>query len=727
MMRINRISLLVVFLLSLKLFSLTDAELSREIDELKKRLISMQAPDGKIPLKQGQLVNTHPVGGTLLNMLALNYAGMKASDPIMKKSLEYVLDNPPGDDVYSSGLYLMVLQQLDARRYKTQIVEKAKWLIRTQASNGTWNYKGTGAGDNSVTQFALLGLKAARDAGMEISAEVFIRSRDHFLKTQNADGGWGYKAGNGSTPAMTTAGLSSLVICGEDLTVALEITQGPGSIGRYKSNAPIKKGMNVLGTLLQRAPATLFSSGYTAYGLERVGIFFDRRFINGVDWYKTGAASMIQSRFSQVIRFGYAFPLLFLSKGNTLLFMGKIIPQGDKENANLRRNDCRNMVTDLKLLLETPVDWEQVSLNQQNKSLGKLPMLYWSGKTEGVLTDDERSVLSKYLSEGGSLVLAPCQNNPAFLRGALRELNRMYPGSDFENLSQDHDVRHMFYDLRDVDLPLQVLNSECDERRIFLFTDDLSLSYEAANPDKMERLMLANLARYALREKPLLGRLVEKQLEQRSYKKSESTADALLKLKGADATGMQLAHLRYSGSEGKKASQSGLNIMQAYFRQAFQMATQEQAAMVDLKDKEGLMSHAFLHMNGHEELNLNEVEQANLKYYLENGGFIYAENACSSKAFVNSLESLIAELFDQNELEVIDDDHVIYQEPYNQDLKFQGDAPEVFLKGLRIKERYVLLISPLDMSSSLKGSAKGLEEKSAYRLFSNIISYALTY
>ena len=721
------IKLGILLLGSLTAFALTDEELTQQIDQLKNRLSSLQAPDGKMPLKKGQLINTHPQGATLLNMLALNYAGMKATDPVMKRSLKYILGNPPSADVYSSGLYLMVLQQLDARRYKSQIQEKADWLIKAQASNGTWNYQGTGAGDNSVTQFALLGLKAARDAGIELPKENFERSRKYFLETQNADGGWGYNKGNRSTPSMTAAGLASLEICGEDLSVSLELTQGPSAIGRYKNNPPLQQGMNALGSLLKQAPGILFSSGYTAYGLERVGIFFDRRYINGIDWYRLGADTMIRSSYAQVIRFGYAFPLLFLAKGNTPLFMGKILPEQDEINANLRRNDCRHIVGDLKILLESPVDWEQVELSPENKSLGKLPLLYWSGKTETSLSEDERVVLASYLSEGGTLLLAPCQQNPAFLRGVQGELNRLYPGSSFDPLSREHDLRHMFYDLRDVSLPLRVLNSECDERRIFVLTEDLSLAYEAKKPSKLQRLMMANLARFALREKPLVGRLLDKKLVVKNQTKTEGRAEALLKLAGADATGIQLAYLNHSGNQDQKKSQSGLTIMQAYFRQAFQMSTRQEAGQVELKNREELIQMPFVLMSGHEELQLSDLEKSNLKYYLENGGFIYAENACSSKKFVASLEVTINDLFKDIDMETIAEDHLIYQEPYNQELSFQGEAPEIFLRGLRLGQRYVLVTSPIDISSSLKSSAKGLEEKSAYRIFSNLINYALSY
>ena len=199
--------LLSLFISLQALFAVTDRDLAQSINLLINQIKSDQLPNGHIGRGKGY---------TAINALALSYAGVKASDPVMKKALKALLDAPPSR-IYDLSVYIMLLAEVDKVRYKSEINKQAQVLIRTQANNGTWNYTGNGPGDNSVTQFALLGLHAARSAGVKIPAVVFERSRNHYINQQNKDGGWGYVSSRSVTPSMTAAGLSSLSICGEEL------------------------------------------------------------------------------------------------------------------------------------------------------------------------------------------------------------------------------------------------------------------------------------------------------------------------------------------------------------------------------------------------------------------------------------------------------------------------------------------------------------------------------
>ena len=72
-----------------------------------------------------------------------------------------------------------------------------------------------GAGDNSNTQFAVLGLWVASRFGVPID-EGMREVGSRFVNTQNEDGGWGYtikdKEPTPSTQAMTPAGLFCLTV-----------------------------------------------------------------------------------------------------------------------------------------------------------------------------------------------------------------------------------------------------------------------------------------------------------------------------------------------------------------------------------------------------------------------------------------------------------------------------------------------------------------------------------
>ena len=200
-----------------------------------------------------------------MHLLALSTAGLTEKHPVIKKGVAYLLKNFPENDVYSMGMYAVALQSVDRRKYKEQIKKAAEWLIKTQ-KKGTWNYTGSNSGDNSVTQFAILGLKAAIDSGINVPKKVLTDSAKHFLGTQARDGGWGYTSRSSSSASMTAAGLASLSVCDVEQEISLEILKGRQFCGKYKDDSRIVNGIKWLSTYMQaRGPAVCFQR--TVYGL----------------------------------------------------------------------------------------------------------------------------------------------------------------------------------------------------------------------------------------------------------------------------------------------------------------------------------------------------------------------------------------------------------------------------------------------------------------------------
>src|SRR5207237_156716 len=67
---------------------------------------------------------------------------------------------------------------------------QASLVVRRSPTTRNLNLKAKG--DLSNAQFAVLGLKACSDAGIEIPKPVWEGALRYFLKAQNQDGGWGY-------------------------------------------------------------------------------------------------------------------------------------------------------------------------------------------------------------------------------------------------------------------------------------------------------------------------------------------------------------------------------------------------------------------------------------------------------------------------------------------------------------------------------------------------------
>lgn len=286
-------------------------------------------PDPKKPLDMS-VVRTIPV-----MMYALVHAGIPASDPDFKAGLAWIATEPP-DGTYNCSLMALALADFDPAKYRGRLAELAQILSDQQSTNGQWSYgyasrnarseSGSGApppdvesgagdgtvrskvkikidwrdgsrataGDNSNTQFAILGLRATTEAGCEIPKQVWERSLDWFIKAQEQPyGGWGYRS-NKSEWAMTCCGLTSVTICmralGQD-----EAFRG----GRPLEVERIKNGVDWLDEHwmnMKQRPGNVSSGGwgvyYDLYSVERVGMIVGLDRIRAHDWYGEGSEQL---------------------------------------------------------------------------------------------------------------------------------------------------------------------------------------------------------------------------------------------------------------------------------------------------------------------------------------------------------------------------------------------------------------------------------------------------
>ena len=129
----------------------------------------------------------HGAGTTALVVLALVAAGFDRKDPDVKAGVDYLLKAPVPEMTYDTGLVAMALEVVGGKRHKRRIAECAKRLMETQKPAGLWGYP-TGDGDNSNTQYAVLGLRSAARVGVRIPRRVWEGVRDHFLDARGDDG-----------------------------------------------------------------------------------------------------------------------------------------------------------------------------------------------------------------------------------------------------------------------------------------------------------------------------------------------------------------------------------------------------------------------------------------------------------------------------------------------------------------------------------------------------------
>ena len=705
----------------------TTGMIKDRIDILTQAIIDDQQPDGSWNY------SGHTAGATALHLLALSTAGLTEKHPSVQKGIAYLQENFPDGDTYSIGMYACAFQAIDQRKYKQEIKKAADWLISHQ-NEGTWNYSGNAAGDNSVTQFAILGLKAAVDAGITVKKAVFQRTAKHFIDTQNKDGGWGYTGRSGSSASMTAAALASLSVCEIEKEVSQELKKGPRFCGMYVDTPAIVKGINwIVKYMKDRGPSSVFSEPYTAYAVERVGIFFDQKKLGEYDWYRQGSATILNNDINSGYYVPKAFKLLFLAKGDTPLLFNKI-QWGNTADWNRRHRDILQSVKSLSKIFEEQLDWQISPLDLNDKKFGQAPILYISGLREFKLSEDEKIALKSFIDDGGTVLFSPCLKSKIFISSVIKTLKEVFPGSRFEDIPRTHDLRRMFYDLQDIRLPLKVFMNNCSYKNVFIVTQDISLEMEKKAPEKITLYTMTNLTKYALKEKPLVGKLDVVNIKK--AKKEEAKEFTFKEADGSDASGLDITQILY-GDEPEKTDPESMNNQLGFMRQALKIPTTEGISLLSLKEKEKLKLQPVIFMTGNKEFKLTREETKNLAEYLQNGGFLFADSKCSCIEFDTSFKSMLKDVFPDSELELIPLETPVYQSPFKhaveftEELKKEKDENKAFLLGIRQNDRYVVIYSPLDFSSALSNKmdehSKGIKSPSAYKLVTNIITYGLSY
>jgi hypothetical protein len=258
-------------------------------------------------------------GETALMTLALIKAEVPATDVSLKRGLAVIMKrfeessyNPErtgGPETYEASVIILALANLDPVAYRPQIESAARLLLSRQNANGSWDYVHRSAGDTSISQYAVLGLWEAENAGISIPPATWDRAAQWFLSTQSTAGGWTYHRDDGGvdTVSMTAAGVGSLLICDRQLSpfrLAVKVAHPlllpidvDGDRRRFSPEVSPKRifqaaqaGINWLGSNinLSNAATTGHSPYYALYGIERMGALADKATLGRYDWYAEG-------------------------------------------------------------------------------------------------------------------------------------------------------------------------------------------------------------------------------------------------------------------------------------------------------------------------------------------------------------------------------------------------------------------------------------------------------
>lgn len=189
---------------------------------------------------------------------------------------------------------------------------------------------------------------------------------------------------------------------------------------------------------------------------------------------------------------------------------------------------------------------------------------------------------------------------------------------------------------------------------------------------------------------------------------------------------IQCANLIYGGTHTSRCfSDEFLSVVQ----KETTIATERRFKAVKLEGDE-LFQYPFVIITGEAEFRFTQKERANLKRYLESGGFLLASAGCSNKAWDQSFRREMREIFKENALVRIGRDHPLFRTVYEiKTLKLSHGGAEPSLEGLELNGKMAVVYSPhgLNDTAHTEGCCccGGNEISNSLEVNVNVLVYAL--
>ncbi|MDP6553724.1 MAG: DUF4159 domain-containing protein [Pirellulaceae bacterium] len=432
------------------------------------------------------------------------------------------------------------------------------------------------------------------------------------------------------------------------------------------------------------------------------------------------------------------------------LFTAKLI-YGDDQDYMPNPGDVDNLMRHARYELGLWYGWkvlslkELVALHKQGKR-SKLPMLQMTGYEAFELTSDQREALRQYVLDGGTLFGDATLGSPEFTQSFRNEVRTMFPDRSFDLLQVDHPIYRAYHTYTnvhyfDVDQgydfqtqgPPELLGMNVGTRTaVILSPHDMSCGWdEFIAPSSKTRVPNAP------RDKAMIpGDAIRLGLNIVSYVAAlrevgdiESVTRHVVGPRKRARQTFTLAQLRHQGDWNPDPNST---------YQWLRHLSQESSLSVgfDLKfvdpAEPNIAAYPFLFITGFRNPKFTDQEKEALRRHIAAGGFLFINNCSGFREFDQHVRQLIGELFADQELSVIDQEHAIYKSFYNineiRDRR-SGTVRVAELEGITVKDRLVVVYSKNDMITHLKQISdpfgNGFDAESCRQLAINLVSYVL--
>lgn len=702
--------------------------------------------------------NESHTGVTSLVTMALLTAGESPKSEHMSKALDYLRQFGPADlnNTYAVALQTMVFAAADPERYQVAIGRNARWLEMSQIKAGdrfdwpgSWTYSAQKnfQGDSSNSQYALLGLNAATEAGIPVDPKVWTLARKYWEDFQRHDGSWPYRPGDHSraTASMTCAGISSLIITGMKRFQGQEFLSD-GQIkncGKGAINLPLQRGIDWLAAHFfvgKNEGQDQVWKFYYLYGLERAGRLSGQRFFGGNDWYRKGAEELVHTQdkifgswegtgVEQNRLIATSFALLFLAKGRAPVVVNKLRHGPGLADWNNDPDDVRNLVNLVSKDWKHLLTWQVVDANSSSvEDLLQAPILFLNGHEAPEFDREAKEKLRNYVEQGGFIFGEACCSRPEFDRGFRALMKELFPEPEYElhELPPEHAIWRSKHLLTPDVHPLFGIEHGC--RTVVVYTpEDLSCYWNQAeahpaDPAVLKALRVGqNVIDYATgRELPADKLTVRKVTD--------------FKLETPKRNALHIAKLRHAGD---------WNVAPLAIPNLTTALHDELHYDVVINHREifprdpNLVLYPLIYIHGRASLSFPPEDMDALRRHLEpGGGTIFADAACGNASFDTAFRKFVTELLPGTPLVPIPRDDEIYTQKIGgydlsevQYTKAAGggrDLPQ--LEGVQINGHWAIIYSKYDIGCALERhqglDCKGYTHESALRIAANIVIYS---
>lgn len=726
------------------------------------------------------------IGTTALAVMALINCDVPVDSREVQDGLNFLRTLPPSGvsgmtGIYETSLAVMALcaaEQYDRDLPRIQLY--ARLIEESQEQNGPgagyWDYAirkgGSSRGDASNGQYAVLALRDAVYAGAQVSRETWQKTHDRWIADQQANGGWGYAAGDfGPRGSMTVAGLSTIAITSRMLLEDKDVdAQGkPDCCSVLPLDPVMDRGRRWMADNFSVVtnPGHGNYHFYYLYGLERAGRMSGVRFFGFNDWYRQGATMLVETQLAAGNWFANgtekdavlntSMALMFLSKGLSRVVVNKLdynSPNGESRDEgewNRHRFDVINLVDLIDGLKGWPprLTSQVVTLSRLKpetavQELNQSPVLYISGRDAPTFSDEQIAWLRNYVDAGGFIFAVANCDGQGFDPGFREIVKRMFPQGDasLQPLTPDHAVYRSEYLLNSDGVKLWGVDFGC-RTSIIYSPDDLGCLWQKwmKHPPKERNINLSGRVDRAMK----VGVNVVAYATGREPPEKLSDVGAR-RNKAADVAErglLQIGKLRHTG--GWDTAPKALRNLLSALNETVGLAasTQSEAIPVTLEE---MSRFPLIYMHGRYRFRIETQQQQAMRDYLSRGGVLFADACCGASSFDRSFRDLMRDLYPDNPLKQIPVDHEVFTEATwheiktttrrrlvpseeNAALTMRTEEGPPILEGIEIDGRYAVIYSRYDISCALEHQASlscdGYVESDAAKLAMNIVLYAM--